>query len=555
MRTYVLLHDWNDCMPVVNSIPDLLAVAMQLGPEAVAGWSAQEQTLITSLPDAAQETVENVKSAIAAGQDPLGDLFCELRSADERRPLGAIYTPATIVNAMLEWAADEISPQQVIDPGSGSGRFLVAAGRRFVDAALTGIEIDPVAAILSRAHLAAAGMARRSQVLTCDYRDFSPSDTQGPTLFIGNPPYVRHHNISREWKQWLSAAARQQGLTASQLSGLHVHFFVATQSLARNGDVGVFVTASEWLDVNYGRVVRELLLTHLGVKLIQLIEPTLAPFPGTATTAVITGFTVGEQPTEISIQRIARLDELGASPSGQQVARNTLFAASRWSQFTRPAVNRRQDFVELGELCLVHRGQATGANAVWIANGHPFDLPQSVLFPAVTRARELLDIVDARNGDALEDLSRLRRIIDLPHDLDTFDGLERQNVEAFLRYAMARGVDQGYLASHRKPWWCVGLRMPAPILATYMARRRPVFVRNPAGARHINVAHGLYPREQLDDELLLLLTRFLNQYVNTTDGRVYAGGLTKFEPREMERLLVPRPEALLAGFEPEDETT
>jgi hypothetical protein len=26
------------------------------------------------------------------------------------------------------------------------------------------------------------------------------------------------------------------------------------------------------------------------------------------------------------------------------------------------------------------------------------------------------------------------------------------------------------------------------------------------------------------------------------DGRTYAGGLTKFEPREMERLLVPTPE-------------
>jgi hypothetical protein len=28
------------------------------------------------------------------------------------------------------------------------------------------------------------------------------------------------------------------------------------------------------------------------------------------------------------------------------------------------------------------------------------------------------------------------------------------------------------------------------------------------------------------------------------EGRTYAGGLTKFEPREMERLLVPHPELL-----------
>jgi adenine-specific DNA-methyltransferase len=40
----------------------------------------------------------------------------------------------------------------------------------------------------------------------------------------------------------------------------------------------------------------------------------------------------------------------------------------------------------------------------------------------------------------------------------------------------------------------VRLRPPAPILATYMARRPPAFVHNLAGARHVNIDHGLYPR-------------------------------------------------------------
>jgi hypothetical protein len=37
------------------------------------------------------------------------------------------------------------------------------------------------------------------------------------------------------------------------------------------------------------------------------------------------------------------------------------------------------------------------------------------------------------------------------------------------------------------------------------------------------------------------LTRFLQTSVSCSDGRVYCGGLTKFEPKEMERLLVPAP--------------
>jgi hypothetical protein len=90
----------------------------------------------------------------------------------------------------------------------------------------------------------------------------------------------------------------------------------------------------------------------------------------------------------------------------------------------------------------------------------------------------------------------------------------------------------------------VALRAPAPILCTYMARRPPAFVRNLCGARHINIAHGLYPREEMPDALLDALAAFLRENVAQAAGRTYAGGLTKFEPKEMERIAVPRPEAL-----------
>ena len=90
----------------------------------------------------------------------------------------------------------------------------------------------------------------------------------------------------------------------------------------------------------------------------------------------------------------------------------------------------------------------------------------------------------------------------------------------------------------------MGLRQPAPILATYMARRPPSFVRNLADARHINIAHGIYPREPMSEAALTALTRYLSTSVSVKDGRTYAGGLTKFEPREMERLLVPDPALL-----------
>ena len=70
--------------------------------------------------------------------------------------------------------------------------------------------------------------------------------------------------------------------------------------------------------------------------------------------------------------------------------------------------------MELGELCRVHRGQVTGANRIWIAGKHSQGLPNNVLFPTVTKARELINA-----GPVLSDTGKLKLVIDLPEDLST----------------------------------------------------------------------------------------------------------------------------------------
>jgi hypothetical protein len=513
----------------------LIAVALALGARDVAGWTPAEDAIANDLPAVSRALLRDVKDRIESGRDPLGDLFCEFRSPERRRPQGATYTPSQIVRVMVRWASALGHPAHVIDPGVGSARFLVAAGRRFQAATLVGVELDPVAAIIARAHLAAAKLTDRARVIVGDYRDAALPERIGRTLYLGNPPYVRHHLISPEWKTWLAKSAAAQKLDASQLAGLYVHFFLATVLQAQPGDVGAFITAAEWLDVNYGRLLRQLFLGPLGGKSITLVEPTARPFPDAATTATITCFEVGARPRSIRLKRVAALDAFGnMDEGGRVIRRERLEAANRWGPLTRLQRKTPEGFVELGELCRVHRGQVTGSNRVWIAGEHSAGLPESVLYASITKARELFNA-----GRALKDPAPLRRVIDLPVDLDAIDSRYRRAVDAFLKRAQALGTDQGYIARTRKAWWSVGLRTPAPILATYMARRPPAFVRNLADARHINIAHGLYPRESLSDLALDSLASFLAQHVAMSSGRTYAGGLTKFEPKEMERLLVP----------------
>lgn len=537
-----LLGMTEDESSVICSLHELIGAAVELGARDVSGWSSEELELAKTVAGKRSKFLPELHALIEAGHDPLGNAFCNILSLESRRPLGATYTPGLIVKAMMERATHDITPKQVVDPGVGSARFLVEAGRQFPGAKLIGIEVDPTSAIIARGHLAAAGLASRSIVLLSDFREAIWPKAAGPTLFIGNPPYVRHHLIDQKWKAWLVRTAREYGLNASQLAGLHVHFFLAVSQKAQPGDVAILITAAEWLDVNYGRVVRDLLLDRLGGKSVHVIEPTAMPFPGTAATAAITVCEIGSKPRGIGFRRVESLRSLAPLETHWSVRRERLQSAHRWTPLTRPAPAEREGFVELGELCRVHRGQVTGANRVWIAGDHASDLPDSVLFASVTKAKELF----AANG-MLSDTASLRRVIDIPVDLDIFDTFERRAIDRFLRYAKATGADQGYIAQHRRTWWSVGLREPAPILATYMARRPPAFVRNVAQARHINVAHGIYPREPMSDRALQTLAAVLATTTSVADGRMYAGGLTKFEPREMERLLVPAPPLLERG--------
>lgn len=527
-----------DVMARLESEQELTALA----------WAITRNGSLTDLSDAEGDLVDATRRApvgiadalvhaIQRGGDPLGNAFVQLRSARQRRPLGAVYTPPEIVDAMIGWISSKERPARIIDPGSGSGRFTLKAGRTFHDASLVAVELDPLAALLCRANLTAAELDDRARVVVDDYRQADLGPCDGVTAFVGNPPYVRHHQIEPRWKQWLTSSADSRGLPVSALAGMHIHFFLATLMHARTGDMGAFITSAEWMDVNYGRLLRGMLTDGLGGESVHVLAPEAMPFEGTATTASLICFRVGSEAPSVKMRRVEKVGDLANLARGRRIGKQKLQQEKRWSSLLVSAPPVPEGYVQLGELCRVHRGAVTGANSTWITKANDPALPTRALFPSVTKARELFDSPD----DVLSSFAGLRAVINLPADLSEFDDEDHAQVELFLRLAERNGARSSYVARHRNPWWSVGLRSPAPILATYMARRPPAFVRNLVGACNVNVAHGIYPREPLPDELLDALAASLRAGVSVALGRTYAGGLTKFEPSEMERIPVPNP--------------
>jgi hypothetical protein len=477
---------------------------------------------------------------VNAGEDPLGDSYLANRPSEERRSIGATFTPARIVTAMLQWAVGEAqisgTPTRIIDPGAGTGRFSIAAARMFSAAEIIAVETDPEVLLLLKASLCVAGLTDRTRIVADDFRSIELPRTSGPTLFIGNPPYVRHHQISGKWKDWYAATFAKYGIRASRLAGLHLHFFAKIAEIGREGDYGCLITAAEWLDVGYGAALRSLLADGLGGTEIHVLQPKVEAFPGTMTTAAITGFRIGRRPQALRLRNVETAAGLDRLEGGRAVDWIEASRAKKWTLFLREPTIRPQGTIELGELCRVHRGQVTGANKLWISGPNTPGVPRKFLKPTITRAEELI-----RAEPSLNHSDHLARVIDLPRSLDELDREAKKAVERFITWARSAGAADGYIAQHRLPWWAIRLGEPAPIVCTYMARRCPAFVRNRAGARLLNIAHGIYPREAMSESDLLRLISAIRISVRREQGRTYAGGLTKFEPREIERIPVPWP--------------
>ena len=88
-------------------------------------------------------------------------------------------------------------------------------------------------------------------------------------------------------------------------------------------------------------------------------------------------------------------------------------------------------------------------------------------------------------------------------------------------------------------WHALDLRPAPAAFVSYMGRRPPVFRSNPHGLTYLNIAHGLYPREPVSAARLKRILDLLNVSTGLYSGRVYGGGLAKFEPSDIARLRIP----------------
>lgn len=224
----------------------------------------------------------------AAGQ-LIGTAYTAALPSEHRARHGVFYTPAPLVDRLLDMAEDAGTNwrhARVLDPSCGGGAFLVAAAGRMARALadlepalalrqiglrLRGFELDPFGAWLSQAMLEVAlaplskeaGQPVPPMVDFRDSLDLRPGDLDSFDLVVGNPPYGR-----------VSLAAERRSLFARSLHG-HANLFGlftdAGLRWAAPGGLVAYVTPTSMLSGLYHKSLRALLAREGPPAAVELV--------------------------------------------------------------------------------------------------------------------------------------------------------------------------------------------------------------------------------------------------------------------------------------------
>ncbi|MEM3403760.1 MAG: N-6 DNA methylase [Nitrososphaeria archaeon] len=258
-----------------------------------------------------------------------GYIYEELIPAEERHRLGQFYTPPAICELITKWAIK--SPDDVIlDPGVGSGGFILYAYRRVLELKtgkttysskevhekilnqLYAIDINPFPAHLTAMNLSMRNARAPSTNMNIIVKDFFNIISQQAVLapytvktaageirreikipqfdvIIGNPPYTRWDEVPDATRKSISeklnnyykkyALLKVGGIRKAQNPGIYIFWIMhATRFLKDGGKLGMIIS-DLWLQSDYGIKFTKFLLDHYKINAIIDFDQRLFRMP------------------------------------------------------------------------------------------------------------------------------------------------------------------------------------------------------------------------------------------------------------------------------------
>ena len=352
---------------------------------------------------------------------------------------------------------------------------------------------------------ASFGLAHPSKFAWKISRGAEPTEPRA-NLLICNPPYVRHHHIDVHTKAGLRhRTERACGVKTNGLAGLYCYFMGLAHKWMASGGIAGWLIPSEFMSVNYGRMLKTYLLHKVTLLQIHRYDPNDVQFSDALVSSAVV-WIKNEPPPRDHAVIFSYGGTLAAPDLVRQVSTSELACEVKWTCYPKAKKATARAQITLGDLFDIKRGLATGGNSFFIMDHEQISahgLPIECFTPVLPSSRYIPqnEIKADENGWPL--LSKQLFLLDtrLPED------------EIAVRYpALKAYLDSGrtgdkpvakrYLCRSRRPWYAQENRPPAPIVCTYMGRSKAGatpfrFILNHCRATACNVYLMLYPKPLL----------------------------------------------------------
>jgi len=492
-----------------------------------------------------EKLIEKISVEVIKFPDLIDQVYQKIMPREYRRKFGQFFTPTSMTDFMVSWGFTE-DVKRIIDPGVGTGIFLSRIARvlkkRNMDVELMGIDIDPL--LLNAAYVRIAienkEILDKVTLIKENYLLWKPNIKID--LVISNPPYMRFQDYDRQIVDYLSSIFNLQ---LTKLTNIYALFMMKSLSELKEGGKAVFITPSEYLYTDYGEIVKKFLLNNYSLIALMMIGLENTVFENVMTTGLIT-LVKKEKSTHIHEVLFVNAEgtdnlELSVLDRGKKISQQKLDPHNKWLTyfFDENLDQYLNKLVPLSLLADVDRGIETGYNEFFTLDEKTvkkYKIPPAYLKPIISKARHC-----PHYDFTISDWKKLKREGKRVYLLHCFMPDPPNELSEYLRYGEKIGVPKRYIISHRKRWWWVEKREPAPILVLVFSRERMRFVYNKAEVLSLTHFHLIYPKfndETMIKALLAYLNSNINEKIATIYGRVYGTGLKKLEPGDLERLPV-----------------
>ncbi len=490
--------------------------------------------------------------------DFLEKIYSKTIPANYKKDRGQFFTPEYIAEFMAYYGLLH-DAKHVLDPSAGGGIFISKLNQTSREAiSCLAIDTDILCEFMSLINFSRL-KNQDLRFLNIDFLNFDSEEQFD--LIIANPPYIRFHDIGNR-DETISKIEKEVDIPLSRLINYYALFFLHAEKFLKEGGRLVFITPSEFLNVNYGSAVKEFFKQRFNIEALILFENGSLIFEDGLSTACISILRKSSQPDNNNEVKLIKLNEwIGKEKlanlilnqkedlsnnyfSLKIIKQRNLNCKEKWMKYFENNIkyeSSKHNLIKLSEISTVNRGIATGANEFFVLskdNIHKWNIEMEFLKPVISKSNYChftkFTIEDFNNLVKEEKPCYLLSIFSEPS----------KNLLKYIEYGVSKGFHRRYLTSHRTPWYSMEKREPAPIWAGVFSREDVKFIYNEAGCYNLTTFHCIYPKFS-DKDMILFLLAFLNsnhcRELMKREMRFYGGGLNKLEPKDLEKIPVINP--------------